>query len=35
MRTVTAWNLRSGSTFLKPSAILPPRIVEFGVGITF
>jgi hypothetical protein len=32
---VTAWNLRAGSTFLKPSAILPPRIVEFGVGITF
>ena len=32
---VTAWNLRSGSTYLKPSAILPPRIVEFGVGVTF
>ena len=25
----------SGATYLKPSAILPPRIVEFGVGITF
>jgi hypothetical protein len=32
---VTAWNLRAGPTYLRPSAILPPRIVEFGVGITF
>jgi hypothetical protein len=32
---VTAWNLRSGSTYLLPTAILPARIVEFGLGVTF
>ncbi len=28
-------NVRSGSTFLRPLAILPPRIVEFGVTYSF
>jgi len=33
--TVTAVNVRSGSTFLRPSAIMPPRILEFGVSYAF
>jgi hypothetical protein len=32
---VTAWNVRSGKNYLLPTAILPARIVEFGVGVTF
>jgi len=32
---ITAWNVRSGTTFKKPSAILPARIVEFGAAVTF
>jgi hypothetical protein len=33
--TVTARNLRSGSTYLQPTAILPPRIVELGAAYSF
>jgi carboxypeptidase family protein len=33
--TVTARNLRSGPTYLQPTAILPPRIAELGVTYTF
>jgi hypothetical protein len=33
--TVTARNLRSGPTYLQPTAILPPRIVELGVAYSF
>jgi hypothetical protein len=32
---VTAWNLRAGPTYSRPSAILPPRIVELDIGISF
>ncbi|MGE3509448.1 MAG: carboxypeptidase regulatory-like domain-containing protein [Vicinamibacterales bacterium] len=33
--TTTAWTLRSGPAFLRPTAILAPRIVEFGASYTF
>jgi hypothetical protein len=33
--TVTTRNLRSGSTYLRPTAITPPRIAELGVSYTF
>jgi hypothetical protein len=33
--TITAWNLRSGTTFLRPTAILRPRILEFSGSYTF
>jgi hypothetical protein len=33
--TVTARNLRSGPTYLLPTAILPPRIVELGAIYSF
>jgi hypothetical protein len=33
--SITAWNVRSGGTYLLPTAILPARIVEFGLGVTF
>jgi hypothetical protein len=31
----TAWNLRSGPTYLVPTVILRPRVVEFGVSYAF
>ena len=33
--TVTALNSRSGSTFLRPSTILPARMAEFNVSVSF
>jgi hypothetical protein len=33
--TVTTRNLRSGATYLRPTAIVPPRIVEVGASYTF
>jgi hypothetical protein len=33
--TITAWTLRAGSSYLRPTGILRPRIVAFGVGYTF
>lgn len=33
--TVTARNLREGSTYLQPTAILPPRIAEIGMTYSF
>jgi hypothetical protein len=32
---ITAWTLRSGPTYLVPTAILKPRIMEFGLSYTF
>jgi hypothetical protein len=33
--TTAAWIVRSGATFLRPTAILPARIVDFVVTYTF
>jgi hypothetical protein len=33
--TTTAWINRSGTTFLNPTAILPPRIMEIGGSFAF
>jgi hypothetical protein len=33
--TVTNSNARAGTNFLRPSAILPPRILEVGASFTF
>lgn len=33
--TVTSLTMRSGATFLLPTAILPARIVEFGASYNF
>jgi hypothetical protein len=32
---ITAWTLRAGASYLKPTAIVPPRLVEFGGSYTF
>jgi hypothetical protein len=33
--TVRQWNLRSGSTYLRPITIMFPRIVQIGATLTF
>ena len=33
--TITAWNLQSGASYLRPSRILFPRIVQAGATFTF
>lgn len=33
--TITAWNLRSGNTYLAPTTILRPRIAELGFQYSF
>jgi hypothetical protein len=33
--TITSWSVKSGSTYLKPSAILPARVFELGASFTF
>jgi outer membrane receptor protein involved in Fe transport len=33
--SVTAWSVRSGPTYLTPTAIVPPRIVEFAASYSF
>jgi hypothetical protein len=33
--TVQSWNQRAGATYLFPTLILRPRLMEFGVQYTF
>jgi hypothetical protein len=33
--TVTGWTVRSGATYLRPTSIVRPRIVEFGLNYRF
>ena len=33
--TVTNWSVRSGNNYLRPTAILPPRIFEFSIQYRF
>lgn len=35
VNSVTNWTLLSGPNFLKPTAIVPPRIAELGLSYTF
>ena len=33
--TVQTWNQRAGPTYLYPTLVLRPRLMEFGVNYTF
>jgi outer membrane receptor protein involved in Fe transport len=35
VNTVQAWSNRTGASFLRPTSILPPRILEVGAKYTF
>ena len=35
INTVLSANARSGPTYLRPTTIVPPRIVEFGTTLKF
>ena len=33
--TITTWTVRSGASYLKPTAILPPRVFELSASYAF
>ena len=35
VNTVTARTLQSGANYLRPTAIMPPRFVEFGASFSY